>query len=542
MNEKHHPHFTTEPDRRSIKRRTIVANTVWTLPAISIASAAPAAAASPNDPVVTFNQPSYAASGCGDLTGVVVTVLADGTNPPPAGTPVTVTLPAGFTFSDGSTSRTLTTEPDGTATVPAITAPASAENAALTAESLGQTATAALQVTPAGGSVLYTGNRSFQPTHFLPVVTTGLPSGEQFQTVYATDGAVYATMTDGKIYTLRENPTTGTVPGTARIWHDTGMTGNVHDMIISSSVGAGNSLVLNGGQLTSFVSNSTSTTAPVPASLPNPPGTPVDIATSNGVGTYYVETSDGRLWSTPFSGSQRGTWTEITGFPTPLTDWTLTEGNNSEQVTVIGADGNLYSLASGTGLRPYELRDYRASNATWTGPLVKFANPHTGHSRSSMTGGILFVDSSGGLYSLGAQNRNIAGVLQGQLADKELLVTPDSIGRKTAWQVHVVDGGKLYVADYLSGSGFAFRDVTPPESLLNGATIVDVHQTGSGIGQSAFAIASDGRIFLSTRIWNATMDPGWVLATGLPEEPNAEPIIQDGKFTYVLGTSSECPA
>ncbi|WP_018154995.1 hypothetical protein [Demetria terragena] len=534
------PERPSEHSRRTIGRRTLVAGTAWSIPTIAVAAASPATAASP-EPTLEFDQPSYTIDGCGDLTDVVITVT-NGANPAPVGTPVTITLPAGFTFSDGTDTKTLPTDADGTVAVPAITAPISATAATITATSGEASETATLQVVaPAGGQVLYVGNNGFRPTDFVTTVTEGLPAGESFEFVHASDGAIYAQMSDGKIYTAREAQNNGLTAGNGRQWYETPLTGSLSDMTISSSQISGNSLVMAGGQLTSFVSNTTGTTEPIAQALPNPPGTPVNIATSNGIGTYYVETSDGKLWSTPFSGPQRGTWSEITGFPTPLVDWTITQGNASEMVSVIGQDGNLYSVQSTSGARPTVLRNFRNAFAQWEAPLVKFAAPHESASREFSQSTILFVDASGGLYSQeGAQNRNLAGVLQGQLADKQLLITPDSTGSKATKMVHVVTDGKLYAAGTSVGI-FPFRDVTPSADLLQGATIVDVHGTSGGLGQMMFAIASDGRVFKSDRVWSTNTNPNWRLATGLPDQPVADPIVQDAKFTYLLGALTECP-
>ncbi|WP_136041055.1 MULTISPECIES: hypothetical protein [unclassified Microbacterium] len=476
-------------------------------------------------------------AGCSALTGVTVTGTTDGTTPVAAGTPITITLPAGFTFTGGEASPlVLTADANGQVTLPSITAPLNASGMSLTATSGAVSAAAPVTVTTPIGTRLYVGAISFNPD-FIVVPETNLPTGYAFRSVHATDGAVFATLGDGSLWVARENPTTGTVPG-PMAWYDTGLDADAGSMLASSSPNVYDSLVQVGGALYTVTVPGTWSTAPTTAALPNPAsGAPVQLASINGVGTYYAETADGRVWSTPRTGASRGTWTEITGFQAPLKDWFVLRGNNSETVWVIDANGGLFSSASGTGIRPTVVANRRNAGATWVAPLSHFAKNHA-DSANGGTGGAAFVDANGNLFSSsGSQNVDRSGVLAGQLGDLQILRTDDSLGSTTNTILHVVTGGRLYAADLQNN--YPFADITPPASQLGTATIVDAHSTGSGNSGFSFAIDSQSRVWVSNRYLNGT--PVWTLAGGQPAMPNAGGIVQDGKFTYVFGEPSSCP-
>ncbi|WP_157975684.1 hypothetical protein [Brachybacterium sp. YJGR34] len=526
-----------QPPPPPLRRRAVMKGVVWTAPAAAFSVAAPALAASGATPTLEFEVPSFEMASCGTLEEVVIHATTDGSQHVPPGTVITITLPEGFEFVDGSTSPLeLTVEAEGMVVLPAVRAPLSSDGAVVEARSGSLLATAEIALGPPVGTRLYAGNVSFVP-HFLALPETGLPSGYRFESIHATDGAVFVTLGDGTLWVARENPTTGTATGPVT-WYSTGLVADAAETLISSSPNVYDSLLLVDGALHTVTVSGTWTTTPTTSPLANPPGgAPVQIGVSNGVGTFYAETADGRLWSTPRSGGSRGTWSQITGFPTPLTDWFIQRGNGSEVVWVIGADGALYSNNATTGARPSVLTNRRHASAAWVAPLSHFAK---NHADSAMGGsGAAFVDAGGNMFhSSGAQNRDFSGVLAGQLGDLELLRTVDSLGATTNTIIHVVDGGRLYAADLTNSVPFA--DITPPQSLLQGATIVDAHSTGSGLSGRTFAIDSNSVVWVSNRYVSGT--PRWSRADGLPARLDADGIVQDGKFTYVLGGPDSCPS
>ena len=117
------------PARKPVGRRTVLAGAAWAVPAIAVATAAPAHAAS--GLILKFDKTSYSAVGCGTLSGVSLTVSNGGV--PVAATGVSVVLPTGFSFATGGTSISGYTDGDGMYAVPDINVPNSQSTAVLTA-------------------------------------------------------------------------------------------------------------------------------------------------------------------------------------------------------------------------------------------------------------------------------------------------------------------------------------------------------------------------------------------------------------------------
>ncbi|KZX19835.1 hypothetical protein [Rathayibacter tanaceti] len=101
-------------------RRTLVKGAAWTIPVVAMATATPAAAASVT-PTLAFVNGPYTVDSCGKLNNVTLRLTTDGTTADPS-KPVTVTLPAGFTWADGSSApRSFTTDSNGRVVLPTIT-------------------------------------------------------------------------------------------------------------------------------------------------------------------------------------------------------------------------------------------------------------------------------------------------------------------------------------------------------------------------------------------------------------------------------------
>ncbi|SFR39804.1 hypothetical protein SAMN04488591_1008 [Microbacterium azadirachtae] len=134
-----------------VSRRTVVQGAVWSVPVIAVAAAMPLTAASVIAPALKFVNGPYAATGCGPLGDVILNLTSNGTAPD-AGKTVTVSLPTGLRWADGTTAPKSFAQTDATGS---ITIPsgqilgASATAAVLTAtSSTGATATAPVTVTP----------------------------------------------------------------------------------------------------------------------------------------------------------------------------------------------------------------------------------------------------------------------------------------------------------------------------------------------------------------------------------------------------------
>ncbi|WP_146085106.1 hypothetical protein [Rathayibacter tritici] len=116
-----------------VHRRTIVKGAAWTVPVVAMSVGTPAAAAS-NSPTLAFTQNSYSGNACETITGVQVKRTTDGTTAD-AGKVVTVTLKDGFTFADGTTTYSATTDSSGLITLPNIKVPTGEKSTTFTATS-----------------------------------------------------------------------------------------------------------------------------------------------------------------------------------------------------------------------------------------------------------------------------------------------------------------------------------------------------------------------------------------------------------------------
>lgn len=117
----------------------MLAGAAWSVPAIAIATATPAHAASGAQ--LAFAQSSYSGKGCSRISGVKVTVTDNGS--PKAGTSVTVSLSNGWTFSSGAATNTSTTDSNGVAGFLNIDVPAGGGSATASATASGMPSTSA---------------------------------------------------------------------------------------------------------------------------------------------------------------------------------------------------------------------------------------------------------------------------------------------------------------------------------------------------------------------------------------------------------------
>lgn len=113
---------TQATTKAGFSRRVVVQGAAWSIPVIAAAVATPLAAAS-GDGALSFTLPAYAGTACTEITNVQAT-LTNSSGAPDAGKPVTVTLSDGYTFADGSTTYTGTTDASGKVTLPAVRVPA----------------------------------------------------------------------------------------------------------------------------------------------------------------------------------------------------------------------------------------------------------------------------------------------------------------------------------------------------------------------------------------------------------------------------------
>ncbi|WP_426323600.1 hypothetical protein [Microbacterium sp. E-13] len=235
-------------ETRGLPRRTVLAGAAWAVPAIIVATAAPAAAASLT-PTLTFTNGPFATDACSLITPTLQ-ATTDGTTPA-VGELITVTPPEGFTWSDGSTSsRTFTTDGSGQVTLDGLQAVYYDDTFTLTATSTGATASTSITVDANGTAHQYNATSLTYLDH--PSIPTGsvavgggfflTPTG----TLMLNDGTVVANNVDNAIGDFESGTTYVTyVDSTgAHQYNATSLTYLDHPSIPTGSVAVGGGFFL----------------------------------------------------------------------------------------------------------------------------------------------------------------------------------------------------------------------------------------------------------------------------------------------------------
>ncbi|PPI44315.1 hypothetical protein [Rathayibacter toxicus] len=298
----------TIPSPDGVGRRTLVKGAAWSVPVIATAGATPAFAASPQ-PTLAFTQASYTGTPCGTISGVQVKRTIDGTAPDPGKT-VSVTLANGYTFADGTTTYSGTTDTNGLITLPNIKVPGKGGNSSFSAASDSLSATAAVQ-TPAGTPKAKSASTQ-------TVGTTYTVSSPQ-----TAAGAQYFITSDGKLYhgndlivDANKNPITN----------------------VTSVVGI---VVPNGTDTATFVADGvaygiSSSGTPRSYNIPNP---------QTAVGAQYFITTDGKLYYSSKDNLIASNVTSAFGIVTP---------NGTDTATYV-SDGVAYGVSTNGTPRSYNI-------------------------------------------------------------------------------------------------------------------------------------------------------------------------------------------
>ncbi|KJL26615.1 hypothetical protein RL72_00947 [Microbacterium azadirachtae] len=136
-----------------VSRRTVVKGAAWSVPVIAAAVAAPIAAASLASSL-NFTLPTYAGTACTRISNVQA-VLTNTSGAPDPGKAITVTLSNGYTFEDGTTVYTGTTDANGKITLPSVRVPAAGGNTSFQATSGTLNVTAPVTAPPVGEAKIY---------------------------------------------------------------------------------------------------------------------------------------------------------------------------------------------------------------------------------------------------------------------------------------------------------------------------------------------------------------------------------------------------
>ena len=217
---RHFPETGPVAQTAGIRRRTLVRSTAWAVPAVASVGAAPAFAATGQTYGLTPVQVGIVSrQACSTIAANTVRFQAT-INPgtptshsAPAGESVTITLPAGLRFTDGTTTKTVPTDAAGVASVPAITPYGAAGTYSISATWRGQTATYPVTVTPQPGGVIAinrTTTSSDTGATFTPTVVQGITDG--------LTGSIYGDQNSTSATGSGANAVILTNTGTVRHW------------------------------------------------------------------------------------------------------------------------------------------------------------------------------------------------------------------------------------------------------------------------------------------------------------------------------------
>lgn len=397
-----------------IPRRTVVRATAWTVPAVTVAGTSPAFASSPG---VTYALTAIPPTGA--TTVQTCTNVAAGTykfqatrngQPAPAGQQVTITLPTGLRFSDGTTTKVLTTDANGQVSLPAITPYGAAGTYTITATYQGKIATQTLTTTAQPGAVTAM-NRSVTTaatgaTFALTTVgnltdaVAGSIYGDQYSSSNTGEGANALILTTGGLVRywgrdlggVRSNPSTLQYNGT----NITGMTmvDNWTSIAVSDNTTGG--VVANGSTTVYEVYRNGSSGTQIVTKITGFTGTVLGVRSDNG--HNYLETTTGIwTWPTTKTAQTNNTVTltsanqTVTGAVTAFDTWSHAISSTISTVT--------YGGAAASGSNMYIWRDTTTPTAVALPTGVTAANIVKIMAGDS---GLMFLTKSGDLYSRGA--------------------------------------------------------------------------------------------------------------------------------------------
>ncbi|PPH60985.1 hypothetical protein C5C93_03685 [Rathayibacter toxicus] len=339
---------------RGIERRTIVQGATWTIPAAALAVATPAFAASPQ-PTLAFTQSSYTGIACKTITGVQVKRTADGTAPDPGKT-ISVTLANGYTFADGTTTYSGTTDANGLITLPDIKVPAKGGNSNFSASS--DSLAASAPVTTPATPYAYTtdGTKAANSSGAVPANSTAIgdatflaPNGD----LYNANKVIASNVSKATFDFADNNAVRIAYVTTAGVAHTTDLTTDTEQKTIpanSTPIGDGTFLAPNGDL---YYLNASS--PPFPATkiiASNVSKATFEFIEGNGVRITYV-TSAGVAHTN--DGTTDTPQTTIPANSTPIGDATFLAPNgdlyNANKVIASNVSKATFDFIDGNGVR-----------------------------------------------------------------------------------------------------------------------------------------------------------------------------------------------
>lgn len=385
-------------------RRTVLRTAAWSVPAVSLATAAPAFASS------TAPELTPGASTPIDVTQCVpvdsVTFIATiGNAPAPVGETVTVTLPTGLAFVGGGTSVAVAVSAGGLVQVPEFVANGAAGTYSVTATLGSATASQTISVTPAPGSVVQLDRQAADrnTTAAFRTTTVAVPD--------AVSGAVWGDQVASGGYSTGSNAAILTATGTVRFWGANvgATTGAPATLTHNSATVTGLTMVdtwtstgLNtntaGGvaaspsAVYSWHRDGTGTGAAHVAQVTGLSGTVLAVAAEDGV-SYALTTNGVYHWVNPTSGTTVAARGPISGTAgaTELSTWSHRGPAN----TTLRAGG---AVLVGNTVRQWTVSNNNVNTPTSSTPAVDGSITKMIHTDS----GTMVRSSSGELWSYGA--------------------------------------------------------------------------------------------------------------------------------------------
>jgi hypothetical protein len=334
---------------------TIVQGAAWSAPIIAVASAAPAAAASGTPSIVGLT--GFTVQRCESVEDGDVTFQAlDGTSPAAPGSQVTITLPAGLAFANGSQSAVVSVGDNGLVSVPAFRATGASGSYSITATYKETTGTVSGTVNAAPGTVVQLvrkpTNASTAPTftETTTPITDGAAGGISGDQTANSAGSNVGIVRADKTVAYWGVPFGGSATAPLTLSYGGSTVTGLQNVRTWTSIGdatAGGVAVGSDGSSV-YQLYSSGTGATTVAKVTGVTGTVVDIRSTDGYS--YVLTSAGLYyWANNSSSPAAAQLVPGTSGATQLSAWANRDSTNSFGGALLLADGSVGTWTGSLG-------------------------------------------------------------------------------------------------------------------------------------------------------------------------------------------------
>ncbi|SMH29897.1 hypothetical protein SAMN06295885_0360 [Rathayibacter oskolensis] len=483
----------TVPNLDGVGRRTLVQGAVWTVPVIAATVATPAFAAS-LAPTLEFVNGPYSATACSALPTIILQATTDG-SVPAVGQSVTVTLPSGLTWSDGTTApRSFVTDAAGQVSLTGIEAPAKDGTFAISAASGSLTATESVEVTGETGVV-----KTFSSS-----AAIRLPTGvavADLKTIRTSTGdtQVLVLGTDGNAY----RTTLNSGGNSFGAWSTSTAYPQATSLIALSNNGNGYGFLSDGSTVSNFA-NTDSVALPDGGqivglqSVTDGSGNPVVIALS----------ANGNAYRATVTGGNFGSWQASPAFPNSTT---LVAVNNSTPAYVFVTDGTTISNFAGTAAATLPDGGQVVEVDTITDPN---GNPV-----------VVARSSNGNVYR--------STVASGAFGPWQ--TSPAFPGSATLVALNNSGNAYAFLTDGTTISNFAGTDTT---TLPDGGQVLSLESVRTSSGDNVIvALSSTGNAYRSV-VTNGNFG-SWQVSTAFPNAAT-DVALNENTNAYAVVAGTEC--